>query len=504
MLAEGGNAIDATLAMAAVALDWCCPGSAGSAATPSPSSASRTGGSGRSAGAASVPTAAPPAFYRDRGHSRDAPHRCPGGDRARGSGSAAAPARRRHPVARGAVGDRRSASPGGIACTAKNARRHRRARTPRWRTTRAPRRASCPKRHVPAVGSGSYQRDLAETMRRGAERTTAAFYRGELAERAWPCWTGRVPRSPARSGRLGPRSGRGRDQRRLRRPHGAPDAAAVGRVDGAAAGRDSSTACSPSRDCWAPSRCTARGGRRRGFRDRFARAPRTRERGQDLLPDRGCPGPRETAAPPVADALHARIDGDTTTTVVVDAEGRAVSFIHSLAFTFGARITVPGTGVVLNNRLGRGAYLVAGHPNEVAPAPQAAAHPQRVAGRRRPDGLRHVGNSPAATGRCSGTCRSSATSSTTALDPQTAVSLPRLTRLPRLRRRRDRAARGAARRGGAAAATLEALRNGGHRVREVPVGRRPGGSALAISGDHDPGVLPAGADPRMEGIALGV
>ena len=32
-----------------------------------------------------------------------------------------------------------------------------------------------------------------------------------------------------------------------------------------------------------------------------------------------------------------------------------MSFIHSLAFTFGARITVPGTGVVLNNRLGRGA-----------------------------------------------------------------------------------------------------------------------------------------------------
>ena len=59
--------------------------------------------------------------------------------------------------------------------------------------------------------------------------------------------------------------------------------------------------------------------------------------------------------------------GDTTSTVCVDGEGRAVSFIHSLAFTFGARCTVPGTGVLLNNRLGRGAYLIQGHPNAVRP-----------------------------------------------------------------------------------------------------------------------------------------
>ena len=56
------------------------------------------------------------------------------------------------------------------------------------------------------------------------------------------------------------------------------------------------------------------------------------------------------------------IGGDTTSLVAVDADGRAVSAIYSLAFTFGARITIPGTGVALNNRLARGAYLVAGPP----------------------------------------------------------------------------------------------------------------------------------------------
>lgn len=60
-------------------------------------------------------------------------------------------------------------------------------------------------------------------------------------------------------------------------------------------------------------------------------------------------------------------DGDTTSFVVVDAERNAVSFIHSLAFTWGARLTAPGTGVLLNDRLGRGTYLFPGHPNALAP-----------------------------------------------------------------------------------------------------------------------------------------
>lgn len=60
-------------------------------------------------------------------------------------------------------------------------------------------------------------------------------------------------------------------------------------------------------------------------------------------------------------------DGDTTSFVVVDAAGNAVSFIHSLSLAFGSGITIPGTGILLNNRAGRGFVLDPAHPNCLAP-----------------------------------------------------------------------------------------------------------------------------------------
>lgn len=60
-------------------------------------------------------------------------------------------------------------------------------------------------------------------------------------------------------------------------------------------------------------------------------------------------------------------DGDTTSFVVVDAAGNAVSFIHSLSLAFGSGVTIPGTGILLNNRAGRGFVLNPGHPNCLAP-----------------------------------------------------------------------------------------------------------------------------------------
>lgn len=60
-------------------------------------------------------------------------------------------------------------------------------------------------------------------------------------------------------------------------------------------------------------------------------------------------------------------DGDTTSFVVVDAAGNAVSFIHSLSLAFGSGVTIPGTGILLNNRAGRGFVLDPKHPNCLAP-----------------------------------------------------------------------------------------------------------------------------------------
>ncbi|HET8993731.1 MAG TPA: gamma-glutamyltransferase, partial [Rhodococcus sp. (in: high G+C Gram-positive bacteria)] len=122
--------------------------------------------------------------------------------------------------------------------------------------------------------------------------------------------------------------------------------------------------------------------------------------------------------------------GDTTSFVAVDAEGRAVSFIHSLAFTFGAKFTVPGTGIALNNRLGRGAYLIDGHPNEVSPRrkPLHTLNAWIVTDR---DGeLMHVGNTPGGDGQVQWNMQLLSHLLDHGLDPQSAVGAPRFTVYP--------------------------------------------------------------------------
>ncbi len=195
-------------------------------------------------------------------------------------------------------------------------------------------------------------------------------------------------------------------------------------------------------------------------------------------------------------------DGDTTSLVAVDAEGRAVSFIHSLAFTFGAKFTVPGTGLVLNNRLGRGAYLIDGHPNEVSPRrkPLHTLNAWIVTGS---DGrLMHTGNTPGGDGQVQWNMQLLSHLLDHGLDPQQAVEAPRFTVFP-----------------GSDADTLgqtpelrlearvpddvrRSLEEMGHRLRVLdPYGAD--GSAQIISLDER-GVLQGGSDPRQEGVALGV
>jgi gamma-glutamyltranspeptidase/glutathione hydrolase len=61
-----------------------------------------------------------------------------------------------------------------------------------------------------------------------------------------------------------------------------------------------------------------------------------------------------------------RVFGDTTYLTVVDSNRMAVSLITSISGPFGSGIVVPGTGVVLNNRLAD-FVLVPGHPNAAGP-----------------------------------------------------------------------------------------------------------------------------------------
>lgn len=59
--------------------------------------------------------------------------------------------------------------------------------------------------------------------------------------------------------------------------------------------------------------------------------------------------------------------GDTTVFVTSDAAGNTVAGIQSLSYGFGSGVEVTGTGLTLNNRLGRSATLDPGDANCVAP-----------------------------------------------------------------------------------------------------------------------------------------
>jgi gamma-glutamyltranspeptidase/glutathione hydrolase len=243
---------------------------------------------------------------------------------------------------------------------------------------------------------------------------------------------------------------------------------------------------------------------RRAFRDRFARCGSDSTAWTELLaPDAIRSARADLDASDSGPATPGmRVDGDTTSTLAVDADGRAISFIHSLAFTFGARITVPGTGIVLNNRLGRGAYLIDGHPNEVRPRRRPLHTLNAWMATDRDGRLLHTGNTPGGDGQVQWNMQLLSHLVDHDLDPQEAVSAPRFTVFPGS----DADTLDApdalvceSRLGDGTIADLEAL---GHHVRVVGAWQA-GGSALIASIDHERGCLVGGVDPRQDGVVLG-
>ena len=65
--------------------------------------------------------------------------------------------------------------------------------------------------------------------------------------------------------------------------------------------------------------------------------------------------------------LLAQRAGDTTYFCVADTQGNVVSYITSLSASFGCGEIVEGTGILLNNRAGRGFVLDEKHPNCIGP-----------------------------------------------------------------------------------------------------------------------------------------
>lgn len=245
------------------------------------------------------------------------------------------------------------------------------------------------------------------------------------------------------------------------------------------------------------------GAARRAFHDRWWTSSDS-EAWQETLTASSLAAARTDLAarrrPLTAAGIHP--DGDTTSTLAIDAEGRAVSFIHSLAFTFGARISVPGTGIVLNNRLGRGAYLINEHPNQVRPRRRPLHTLNAWIGTDERGTVRHMGNTPGGDGQVQWNMQLLSHLVDYGLDPQRAVSAPRFTVYPGSDADTIGHAYELRCESRLGAATLRELIALGHRVRDVgPWGA--GGSALVVSVDDERGCLVGGADPRQDGVVLG-
>ena len=199
--------------------------------------------------------------------------------------------------------------------------------------------------------------------------------------------------------------------------------------------------------------------------------------------------------------------GDTTSFVAVDGEGNAVSFIHSNSALFGSCVVVPGTGIVLNNRAGRGFVLDERHPNCLAPGKRTMHTLNTFLVTKPDDGegdgeLQMLGNTPGGDGQPQWNFQVASNVIDFGLDAYAAVAAPRWTSRPgtdpstlegpvelRLEERFPKE-------------TQDALRAKGHQV--VLTGPWDGGGSEMLIRRLPKGIWEAAADPRDGGQALGM
>lgn len=194
-------------------------------------------------------------------------------------------------------------------------------------------------------------------------------------------------------------------------------------------------------------------------------------------------------------------DGDTTSFVVWDRFGNCCSFIHSNAFAFGSCLMVPGTGVLLNNRVGRSFVLQPGHPNCLAPGkrPMHTLNCYMVLN----DGVPFiVGGTPGGDGQPQWNMQMLSLMLDHGMGPQETADFPRWISSPgtdviglgkpfevRMESRFP-------------ALTANYLASLGHAVRTVGDWAGAGGAQIIMK-DPDTGILLGGSDKRVGGLVLG-
>lgn len=195
-------------------------------------------------------------------------------------------------------------------------------------------------------------------------------------------------------------------------------------------------------------------------------------------------------------------DGDTTYLCTADSDGMMVSLIQSVSSDFGSGVVAGDTGVVMNNRVGRGFSLVPGHPNYFEPG-KKTMHTLNCFMIDDPDGNTVVvGGTPGGDGQPQWNLQMVSALLDADMDVQQVVDMPRWTSWPgtdpgsidnpfelRMESRFSEEVR----------QTLSRL---GHEIKVLGAWNA-GGSSQMIARDPETGVLVGGSDSRVEGFALG-
>jgi gamma-glutamyltranspeptidase/glutathione hydrolase len=183
---------------------------------------------------------------------------------------------------------------------------------------------------------------------------------------------------------------------------------------------------------------------------------------------------------------------DTTSFCVVDARGNAVSWIQSVFQHYGSGVVVPGTGVLLNNRM-TGFSLDPNSPNILAPG-KKPMHTLNTYMLFRDDAFWAAGGTPGGDVQVQTSLQTITQMIDHGRDPQEAIESPKWhvapdgpqlfveDRLP-----------------------LDSCYELRHRGHQLSVGTPWSGSCASqiITLDPETGILSAGSDPRAEGLALG-
>ena len=193
--------------------------------------------------------------------------------------------------------------------------------------------------------------------------------------------------------------------------------------------------------------------------------------------------------------------GDTTYFCVADGAGNAVSWIHSLSNGFGSGVVAPGTGVLFNNRAGRGFSLEVGHPNEIAPGKRTMhtlnCYLTTVNGE-----VAIVGGTPGGDFQPQCGIQILTNMIDGGLQPQDAVESPRWFSFPGTDPVTINRAGELRLEVGMPEDTVRDLRRMGHNVVQNPLGSYNGVVQLIVR-DRRNGVLAGASDPRGDGQAVG-